>query len=275
MDSCNWELIGEIKMDKKKLLKMAENPNNIPGVYNYCDRWCERCQFTSRCLNFQMGEEMQEGKEINDINNEEFWNHMDDIFKLTHEMLDDMAEEQGIDLSQIEWTEEDKKKERDRKESVRSHQCAVASQEYYEVVDKWFKGHEHLFKEKEDELNEQLFLELPSTDPEKVAVTLKDAIEVITFYLHFIHVKIMRALNGKMEDRYEMPDDIPKDSDGSAKIALIATDRSISAWGKLLKHLPKSEDEILEILVLLERLRNMTEKEFPDARKFVRPGFDE
>ncbi len=85
----------------------------------------------------------------------------------------------------------------------------------------------------------------------------------------------MRALHGKFEDRYEMPDDIPKDSDGSAKIALIATDRSISAWGKLLKHLPKSEDEILEILVLLERLRNMTEKEFPDARKFVRPGFDE
>jgi hypothetical protein len=262
-------------MDKKKLLQKAENPNNIPGVYNYCDRWCERCQFTSRCLNFQMGEEMSEGKEINDINNEEFWKHMEKIFAVTHEMLDDMAEEQGIDLSQIEWTEEDKERERDRKESVRSHQCAVASQEYYEVVDKWFKGHEYLFKEKEDELNEQLFLELPSTDPEKVAVTLKDAIEVITFYLHFIHVKIMRALHGKMEDRYEMPDDIPKDSDGSAKIALITTDRSISAWGKLLKHLPKSEDEILEILVLLERLRNMTEKEFPDARKFVRPGFDE
>jgi hypothetical protein len=262
-------------MDKKKLLKMAENPNNIPGIYNYCDRWCERCNFTSRCLNFQMGEEMQEGKEINDINNEEFWKHMTKIFSITHEMLDDMAKEQGIDLSQIEWTEEDKQRENDREESARNHQCAVASEEYYKVVDEWFKDREHLFKEKEDELNEQLIMELPLAHPQQEAVTIKDAVEVITFYLLFINVKLMRALHGKVEDRYEMPDDIPKDSDGSAKIALIAIDRSISAWGKLLKHLPNSEDEILDILVLLERLRNMSEKEFPDARKFVRPGFDE
>lgn len=263
------------KMDKKKLLKMAENPNNIPGIYNYCDRWCERCQFTSRCLNFQMGEEMQEGKEINEINNKEFWKHMANIFVITHEMLDDMAKEQGIDLSKIEYTEEDKKRDSDRKESVRNHPCAVASHEYYEVVDNWFKEHEFLFKEKEDELNEQLMMELPSANPEQEAVTIKDAVEVITFYLMFINVKLMRALHGKFEDRYELPDDLPKDSDGSAKIALIAIDRSISAWGKLLKHFPNSEDEILNILVLLERLRNMSEKEFPDARKFVRPGFDE
>ena len=262
-------------MDKQKLLKMDGNPNNIPSIYNYCDRWCERCQFISRCLNFQMGEEMQEGKEINDMNNEEFWKHMTKIFAFTHEMINDMAKEQGIDLSQIEWTEEDKQREKDREKSAHNHQCAVASEEYYRVVDKWFKEREYLFKEKEDELNEQLFLDLPSTDPEKEAVTLKDAVEVITFYLMFINVKIMRALNGKFEDRYEIPDDFLKDSDGSAKIALIAIDRSISAWGKLLKHLPQSEDEILEILVLLERLRNITEKEFPDARKFIRPGFDE
>jgi hypothetical protein len=24
----------------------------IPGVYNYCDRWCERCPFTGRCRVF-------------------------------------------------------------------------------------------------------------------------------------------------------------------------------------------------------------------------------
>jgi hypothetical protein len=262
-------------MDKNKLINMAENQNNIPGIYNYCDRWCERCQFTSRCLNFQMSEEMQEGKEINDMNNEDFWKHMEQIFAVTREMLDDMAKEHGIDLSQIEWAEEDNKRERDRKESAEKHPCAVSSKDYYEIAERWFKENEYLFKEKEDELNEQLFLDLPSSNPEKVAVTLKDAIEVITFYLLFIHVKIMRALHGKLEDKFEFPDDMPKDHDGSAKIALIAIDRSISAWGKLIKHIPKSEDEILDILVLLERLRNMTEKEFPDARSFIHPGFDE
>ncbi len=262
-------------MNKKKLLKMAENPNNIQGIYNYCDRWCERCNFTSRCLNFQMDVELRDGKEINDLNNEEFWKEMENIFAITHEMIIDIAEEEGIDLSEIDWTEEDEKRESDREKSVRNHPCATASKEYYEIVDKWFKEHEFLFREKEDELYEQLILELPLANPEHEAVTIKDAVEVITFYLFFINVKLMRALHGLFEDRYELPDDLPKDSDGSAKIALIAIDRSISAWGKLLRHLPKSEDEILDILVLLERLRNMTEKEFPDARKFIRPGFDE
>ena len=37
-------------MDKSELLELAENGNLISGIYNYCDRWCERCPFTSRCL---------------------------------------------------------------------------------------------------------------------------------------------------------------------------------------------------------------------------------
>lgn len=262
-------------MNKDKLTNMAENPNNIPGIYNYCDRWCERCAFTSRCLNFQMGEEMRERKEINDLDNEKFWEDMEKIFNITHELLNEMAEEQGIDLTQIEWTEEDEEKERKLDDSVRNHVCTKASKEYYEVVEMWFRTHEEIFKLKEVELNEQLQLGLPSANPEKDAVTIKDAIEVISYYLFFMNVKIMRALHGKLEDRVELLNEFPKDSDGSAKIALIAMDRSISAWGKLMKHLPDNEDEILEFLVLLERLRNMSEKEFPDARKFVRPGFDE
>jgi hypothetical protein len=26
-------------MDKEYIKKLAENPNLIPGIYNYCDRW--------------------------------------------------------------------------------------------------------------------------------------------------------------------------------------------------------------------------------------------
>jgi hypothetical protein len=37
-------------MDKNDFLKLAADPKYIPGICNYCDRWCERCPFTSRCL---------------------------------------------------------------------------------------------------------------------------------------------------------------------------------------------------------------------------------
>jgi len=62
-------------MDKDKLIEMAENPDLIPGIYNYCDRWCERCTFTSRCLTFLTEEEKRESPVIlpgSDEMNEEF-----------------------------------------------------------------------------------------------------------------------------------------------------------------------------------------------------------
>jgi len=52
-------------------------------------------------------------------------------------------------------------------------------------------------------------------------------------------------------------------------------DRSISAWGEILKFFPDQEENILSLVAHLDRLRNRTEAEFPDARAFVRPGFDE
>lgn len=90
------------------------------------------------------------------------------------------------------------------------------------------------------------------------------------WYLFQIYVKLSRAVSEKQEDE----EDILKDSDGSAKVALIGIDRSIAAWGILLNHFQKQEDELLEILVILERLRKRVEKEFPNARSFTRPGFD-
>jgi hypothetical protein len=34
-----------------------ERMRSEKGIYNYCDRWCERCFFINPCLNFAMSEE--------------------------------------------------------------------------------------------------------------------------------------------------------------------------------------------------------------------------
>lgn len=139
-------------MNTDDLLNMADDPRFIPSIYNYCDRWCERCPFTARCLNYAMGAEM-EGRED--------------------------------------------------------------------------------------------------------------------------QVKLMRALSGKEDDDNTDPlDEHPKDSDGSAKIALIGMDRSLAAWAILLRAFPQRETETLRLLAYLERIRRLTEQAFPNARAFVRPGFD-
>ena len=34
--------------------ELTTRPELIPGIYNYCDSWCERCAFTNRCRSFQL-----------------------------------------------------------------------------------------------------------------------------------------------------------------------------------------------------------------------------
>ena len=65
------------------------------------------------------------------------------------------------------------------------------------------------------------------------------------------------------------------DSDGSAKIALIAIDRSLSAWRVMQSSFAEKASTIMPMLLELERLRRGTEQLFPQARDFIRPGFDE
>lgn len=51
-------------------------------------------------------------------------------------------------------------------------------------------------------------------------------------------------------------------------------DRSIEAWSVLRRYLPTQADCILSIMVHLERLRKRIQAAFPNARAFVRAGFD-
>lgn len=224
-------------------------------------------------MNFALGEEHFSDPEARDIENETFWQKLTETFQVTLDMLTEIAEQEGIDLDSpdIESTLEE---ERLNEETAKNHECCRAARAYGEMVDKWFDSATDLFEEKGNELNLKVRLELPNADPAGEAASLKDSVEIIHWYQHLIYVKLVRAVRGKLEEKSEIPDEFPKDSDGSAKVALIAMDRSIAAWGEMRNQFPEQEDDILNLLVHLDRLRRKVEKVFPEARAFVRPGFD-
>jgi len=260
-------------MDKEYIKKLAENPDFIPGIYNYCDRWCERCPFTSRCMNFALSEEQFADPQTHDINNEASWEKLSEIFQLTLEMVKETAQEQGIDLNSLELQQAADEHETIRN-AAKNHECPRAAKVYGKIVNNWFDSAKDLFEQKADDLGLQVRLELPDSDPAEEASALKDSVDIIRWYQHFIYVKLIRAVQGKLEETSQSFDEFPKDSDGSAKVALIAIDRSIAAWGQMREHFPQRRDDILDVLVHLDRLRRRTETLFPDARAFVRPGFD-
>ena len=90
--------------------------------------------------------------------------------------------------------------------------------------------------------------------------------EIIENYFEILDLKKYKEL--------EEDDSWQSDADGSVKVALIGMDRSIGAWGALREYFPEKADDILDILVHLDRLRRKAEHLFPNARNFIRPGFD-
>lgn len=252
---------------------MAQDPQYIEGIYNYCDRWCERCPMTSRCLNYAITEENLGDLSDRDMSNKVFWEKLQEIFQLTMEMVTELAEEQGIDLDDID-VEAVAEEEHRRRVEAKNHELSREAREYSDLVERWFDQDESLLEQRQDDLNTIVQLGLGGNEPYEEADSINDAIEVIHWYQHQIYVKLMRALTHDEVLEAIEDDLVQNDSNGSVKVALIGIDRSIGAWGKLREHFPESGDDTLDILIHLDRLRRKTEHLFPYARDFVRPGFD-
>lgn len=249
--------------------------NTIPGIYNYCDRWCERCCFTSRCAIYEDNSNLS--PEQRDINNKAFWDKISESFQQAMKLLREAASAQGIDLDNIppEELKSIQEKERTLEDKCQNHPLNMAGSQYTRTALNWLKKGEvanrFMFSR-----NQQMMLGLRDLKEIKTEIiTFKDCLAVIEWYAQLIHPKLHRALSGKLGDRWEGLDDAQKDCDGSAKIALIAIDRSIAAWLLLYKLVPETEDDCLKMLSTLDQLKNLANAEFPDANKFIRPGFDE
>ncbi|MFC1823930.1 hypothetical protein ACFL9T_14565 [Thermodesulfobacteriota bacterium] len=202
---------------------MAQCKRFISGIYNYCDRWCERCPQTSRCLNYEMAEEEFADHKTRDIHNEAFWKKLAEIFRDTLEMLKERAASEGIDLDAFdpdEYEEED----RSVQEAARNHEISRAARTYADMAENWFDGARAFFGDGEE--SDSGYRSLSGKEEEQEKSGLEEVLEVVQWYQHQIYVKLVRAISGLME---EEPDRYAKDSDGSAKVALIGIDRSISA----------------------------------------------
>jgi hypothetical protein len=227
--------------------------------------------FTSRCLNNDISEEELDDSKSIDSNNKEFFEKLHTIFQQTKEMLTEKAEEMGIDLNSLDM-EHEIENERKKREEARQHELSGASLEYSKIVSTWMEKEYALFEEKQESLNTFQKIGVNEDRLRYEVDSINGTLEIIHWYKDQIYIKIIRALT--RDDEIEEDEGLKNDSDGSAKVALIGMDRSIGAWGKLQELFPEKTDGILDILVHLDRLRRNTEKTFPHARSFVRPGFD-
>ena len=260
----------ENESKKDRLTRLAGNDQFISGIYNYCDRWCERCTLRNKCLSFAMDPDLRtEDSPPTDPDNEEFWSGIHESFSLVFELLQESAEKWGIDLN-ADLDPVIEKRERRREQMVENDPLLQEAMAYAKAVDSWMDLRKELFAEKADQLGRAVDMDLPGQDPLPDAIALHDAVEAIRWYQYFLYPKISRAMMGLLDDDRDMLDDV----NGSAKIALIAIERSIGAWQTLGQKL-EQPDDVLDLQVQLTRIKTELEKRIPDVRSFRRPGFDD
>lgn len=237
----------EIKNRKKEITFQEIYSDTIS---NYCDRWCEKCPYTSKCLNFALS---AEEAHLDDKEG----NYLKNVVDATCLMLDDLMKINGADVRQIENVM------LVPQQDPESYPLSIYVKETVFKIHDWLKKNDIFTR-----LNDLLELGIPLS--EKFS-KYKDSVEVIYRYNFLIAAKITRAVAGLLENREYSRYDM----NGSAKIALVSIDRLIVAWTYILTESTQIEDEVLEILISLTEIRKRTELTFPDARKFIRPGLDD
>ena len=248
----------------------SPNSNNIIGVYNYCDAWCERCIFVDRCA---IGSRNSIG-EIVDLKRFDLSIWKDDNERLINAKTWLTAQLQAIGATLIEPLDEERQIFDVEENEIRRDENSVAliqlADRYKSSACKWTDSDwiKPIVERVEN-------LEMSAINDFDKGIY--EACSVIQWYEFFIYVKLVRAIKGKIKDNdfNDSSDGSPKDSDGSAKIALIGAERSLVAWHQITVLKLNQKPFALKMMALLQAIIIEVESGFPEARNFMRAGFDD
>jgi hypothetical protein len=236
----------------------------IPGVYNYCDRWCERCVFSRRCRVFRDTRVMEQALE----------HGQDPVQVLSNLALAEYAEaeRERSPAERAEW--EDLMA---RANAMLVDMGVDDADARLQRRDAWIEAQPVIRDSREyGRLAIDVCVPLQGMLPAHGGVVLA-AIEAVLHMATLIPAKVFRALTGL--DAGESSDDDwdaarLDDANGSAKVVQLAIAESREAWAAL-------GDIPAVALVcgsMIDRLGEMDAelaRLFPGAPAFVRPGFDD
>jgi hypothetical protein len=219
----------------------------ISGVFNYCDRWCERCALTSWCRLFADSARF-------DASRDPALKLVTDAPTLPQEAPPEpplWMQARLEELNRLSVTVSDEDLRPRRPEFDRDdHPLLSRAHVYASDVNGWLAE-----RQMEDD---------DATSPATV----------IKWYSTLVGAKIARALHGLAWDEPDLDPD-ERDYDGSAKVALIGLERSHAAWLALVERGDASANDVHPFIVDLMWITDALERLFPNARRFVRPAFDE
>ena len=258
----------------------------IPGIYNYCNSWCDRCIYTDKCRTYAMEKdirreiEAEKRREKSMEENKDFWSQVNKTIEEAAELIDEVIPLIKIDSSSLfgEWeddedAEEAMKEHKEKQAKAKNQEMSKVALKYEKTVHKWFEERKDILKQEYNPETEDFDVSYPGITDKLELKQFAESVEVVQWYHIQIWIKINRALSSSYEEQEDgdMFEGFPKDSDGSAMVVLMGIDSSIGAWNYLLGKLTKERETIKPMIRMLLWLRMEVEKEFPNAKDFVWP----
>lgn len=231
-------------VNKVSVLKYPRMPPvdllTIRDPYNYCDRWCERCQVPENCAVFKGHEEFRQrliaaGRDPDTW--EAAFEEVAGCLKETFKLLEKGAKKWGIALPEPGSKEEKEyeAQEEEIEKRVRNHSLKKLSQDF----------EDHLFF-----LLSKFSVEEIKNDPH---------LQEVQWYATFVTAKIHRALASSLEDR-AVPFADYDDALNSADIALRGINTTHQALSSLGSSTPGLFEDTELLLPLVEDLREELKK---------------
>jgi len=211
----------------------------IISVFNYCDRWCETCALTSRCRMFA---------------------------HVTHDATSESPPlPQDLPLAPLKWLED-----------VLVELNALGGET---LIGADTAAGEPAMAAPHAEIyaRAKAYCVWAHDSAGRLARGCRhdatDPVSVISWFSSLNASKIRYALTGLAE--FDGNREFPPDHEGAGKVALLGIDRSLAAWQQLVAEDRVSAAQARPCLEELAWLRSRLEAAIPQARSFVRPGFDE
>jgi hypothetical protein len=223
----------------------------VDGIYNYCDRWCERCSFTSRCRVFAMELALPAPESAHSDDPPDF----DGVRQLLRELggaLRELLAEHGASDEELRALSGD-------------DESALVESGLQNLIDRANAYSGAVSACYTRALARAEAINAPGID---------EVVATIVHYAFFVPVKVERAIRSQLLARRARQADWAADALGSMKVALIAIERSIEAWRDLEEAAALPVQDAVRMRHDLAGLRLECESAIPDAMDFIRPGLD-
>lgn len=226
----------------RRFLEIAKDPRIIPGVHHHCDEWCHYCPVTERCLTFRCTEEFR--KEHRRAEDDQTFANMAEAIAFTRAI----AAIEGTSTAELD--------------ALVAHGPAATGMQTSDPL-----AGVALDYALRVAIGLRSVVSIMSAAPPSAGHPQPE--EVLLWYHVRIYLRLVRALvakEGKGPGGGRMDDAL-----GSAKLVLVAVQKSRAAVECLQR---RDSDDLSELLTMLDALERGIDDRFPGARSFVRVGLD-